>query len=303
MKEGIGTFIAIVIFFGGLAILSLFCAGAVSKESNAEITDLEKNIIKVEDMQVLPENEGKLVLVSGTAKKDEELVDADFNITVNTILLYRKVEMYQWKEVETWNKEDKEYKYTYSKVWTENLIDDTLFKYKHGIISESHINPKNKPYESKLIYGTVELGEFKLSNDQIKSIKTDSIFEELSTEVATNMGMVISEHYYTTVDKTPEIGDIRISFLTVDSTKYKNITVLAKQKDNTFEEFKVDNSTPAGKMTNDVYDGIWSQADIIASRNEEGEGYKTFFHIVAVILMIPIILAAKNTFAKKTENY
>ena len=294
--EGKGSFIVVTVIFLGLSLLTASCGRIVAKESAAEIKDLEKNIVKVDDMKVLPENEGKLVVVGGMAKRDSIVLDDEFDMSKETILLYRKVEMYQWREVV----DGDDYKYT--KDWYERLIDDSTFEHKNGFLKESHENPNKKPYESKNFFNEVILGDFKLTNEQISKIKPTIVIEELSSEVADEFDMIIEDHYYTTVKEgNPKIGDVRISFFIVDPSKYKNITILAKQIGNTFEEFRVDNGTPAGRMTNDIFDGVLSPAEVIASRENEGDSYSMFFYILAIILLIPIALAARNTFKKKNS--
>ena len=110
--------------------------------------------------------------------------------------------------------------------------------------------------------------------------------------------MTIDGKYYTTVkDIVPAIGDVRISFLIVDPDKYNEITVLAKQTESTFAEYKLDNATQNGKMANYLYDGQLDENAIKGKIKEEGNGIAMFFYVLAIIVLIPIALVIKN--AKK----
>lgn len=55
-------------------------------------------VISVLADQVDPNNEGKLVHLSGRASTEETLTDPVFGVSENALRLRRKVEMYQWQE-------------------------------------------------------------------------------------------------------------------------------------------------------------------------------------------------------------
>ena len=186
MKEK-KTRIIIIIFCIVLSILMVILASLAKKETNTELKDIESKLIKVKNAKVLPENEGKLVLVSGNTEKEKIVTDEEFNISVQTIKLVRKVEMYQWRETKTWDSEKEEYKYEYSKIWSDSLLEDIHFEYRNAFLSESHINPDTMPYKNQSFYNTVKLGEFELSSDQLEGIDTTGTYEELSEETAQNM--------------------------------------------------------------------------------------------------------------------
>jgi|GEM_PF-6061926 len=84
------------VIFGGLTILLLFLSiGSIKQYNNMD--SLRKDAVVITDGKVLPENEGKLVVVSGRATADESTVsDMDFDVTVESPYLSRRVEMRQW---------------------------------------------------------------------------------------------------------------------------------------------------------------------------------------------------------------
>jgi hypothetical protein len=81
----------------------------------------------VDAKQPLAENNFKLVHVSGISENEEALLDEDLNIRVeNAVKLVRKVEMYQWKQVEGTDSNGNTAAH-YELCWSENLIDSSLF--------------------------------------------------------------------------------------------------------------------------------------------------------------------------------
>ena len=287
--------IGVIVFFAILSLSMVYLGNLVKKEKNAETKSIEQNLIIVKEAKVLPENEGKLVLVNGETRRERVVVDDEFYMSYDSVKIYRKVEMVQWKLEETWNDRLEEYEYEYKLVWSEKHINNIS-----RTSNENYINPSEAAYKSKTFYNDVEIGDFKLSSEQIKNIPTTGVIEKLDIEVADRIGMTITDKYYTNVKNgTPKKGDIRISFLVVDAKLYNEITILAKQFKDSFEDFNADNGTKAGKMTNKVYDGILSKSDVINDIKSEGSGYATMFYVIAGLFLIPIVFTIKNNFFKK----
>lgn len=51
-------------------------------------------------MKVLPEYEGRLIYLSGALKISEPLTEPDYGVIVSSVKLKRRVQMYQWVEIE-----------------------------------------------------------------------------------------------------------------------------------------------------------------------------------------------------------
>jgi hypothetical protein len=66
----------------------------------------ERTVIGVAAGPVDPANEGKLVHVMGRATIDETLKDAMFGVSANAIKLRRTVQMYQWTEKSSSQKQE-----------------------------------------------------------------------------------------------------------------------------------------------------------------------------------------------------
>lgn len=80
-----------------VVIFSVFLiAKAIKQESGANPEVLDKVVI-LNEAKVLPENEGKLVLVSGKLKASEVFKDNTFGIELDTFKVNKIVEMYQYK--------------------------------------------------------------------------------------------------------------------------------------------------------------------------------------------------------------
>ena len=83
-------------------------------------------------------------------------MDEDLNIKVeDAIKLVRKVEMYQWKQVEGTDSKGKTAAH-YELCWSENLIDSSRF------LNQDHLNPPMIPFggSARFIADRVTLGQF-----------------------------------------------------------------------------------------------------------------------------------------------
>lgn len=81
-----------------VVIFSVFLvAKAIKQESGANPEVLDKVVI-LNEAKVLPENEGKLVLVSGKLKASEVFKDNTFGLELDTFRVNKIVEMYQHNE-------------------------------------------------------------------------------------------------------------------------------------------------------------------------------------------------------------
>ena len=130
-------------------------------------------VITVDAAKVDPQNDGKLVHVSGEVATADVLEDLKFGVSVNAIKLVRKVESFQWKQNEqsttkrgSGGSQETTATYTYEKVWSPDLIDSTGFKEAVG-----HENPATRPVDgAEFVASNVSLGAFRLSADLISRL-------------------------------------------------------------------------------------------------------------------------------------
>lgn len=136
-------------------------------------------VITVDAAKVDPQNDGKLVCVSGEVATADVLEDLKFGVSVNAIRLVRKVESYQWQEKEesttkrgSGGSQETTTVYTYQKVWSPDLIDSTGFKE-----AAAHANPATRPVDgAEFVASTVSLGAFRLSADLISRLGPEKAF-------------------------------------------------------------------------------------------------------------------------------
>ena len=143
-------------------------------------------VITVDAAKVDPQNDGKLVHLSGEVATADVLEDLKFGVSVNAIKLVRKVESYQWQENEksttkrgSGGSQETTTTYTYEKVWSPELINSSSFK------EAGHENPATRPVDgAEYVASNVSLGAFRLSADLISRLGPAKAFVPPVPEVA-----------------------------------------------------------------------------------------------------------------------
>ena len=244
--------------------------------------EMDKTYIDVESSEIDPNNEGKLVATFGKVINEKELTDSTFGVTVLSPVMKRVVEIYEWVE-ESETDEDGNTTYKYSKEWSSALVNSDNFH------QSGHTNPKTKLYEDESYYSDdVKVGAFSLSNEQIRTLSTNGYYNTFSEEKMTELNLTKSGNYLTNSKNinSPEVGDIRISFVYNDST---DLSVLAVQRGNSFVDFV----SEAGKTVNRVMDGTHSGQDMINTIKKENKIIKWLlraFGILACVIGFATIL-------------
>ena len=235
-----GAVIGLLLFIGAFPLLFWNEGRAVHRAQALE--EGEKVVNSIDANTVDWVYDDTLVHISGKAITDESLTDSEFGlVATQAIKLRRVVEMYQWDEIE--HSETREEfggstetitTYSYSKTWSEDLIDSGRFKQLQGHHNPSYLAVSSKNWNAK----QVKLGKFilspslvsKLNNYQAFPITTDA-FEQLQKENGANLhGQKIQlsygSYYVGQEPNDPQIGDLRIKFEFVRPTI---ISVIAKQ--------------------------------------------------------------------------
>ena len=239
-----------------LIAIGLFCVfGAFSVNSGApETAEVISNAVYVSDGKVLPENEGKVVIVPGTLDADP-FVDRETGIVIHDIVAYRKVEKLTIAE-ETNN--DKTYEvWSWSESYDKNEYGGT----------------------EKLVAPNVSLGEFKVASELVQSItlygqRSEYDKKELNQRgwnVFTDNGKV----YLSTEDYLPDEDDsvtrltedyrhsLRVSY--VEMSGGPEYTVVALQKDG--QLVNVPDVTLQA-----VHSGHLTQAEILENAESSAKG-------------------------------
>ena len=240
------------------------------------VDELKKLVVNVSSSEVNPNNNGKLVATNGEfIVEDENVSDPTFNVSLKTAILKRTVEVYQWDEDK--EEEDNRTKYTYTKKWSEDLIDSSKFN------DNSYTNPTSKIYESdKYTSKSVKVGSFSLSSKQIDSLDANkNVTLDGMEGIYLKSGYNIKNNYITnSVDfEKPEIGDFRIKYSYND---YKDASVLAVQSGTSFTGF----TSKAGKVINRVFEGKLSGNEMILKIEDENNTLKWILRVVGGLVII-----------------
>jgi len=202
-------------------------------------------VVDVQPDAVAAGNEGKLVHVSGAVDSGEELSDEEWNVQAKAVKLIRTVEMYQWKEEEKSESRKKlgggtetVKTYTYSKEWSDSPIDSSQFQETAG-----HENPGAFPVESQtFVADPVQVGAFTLSAEQLDQLtnatdlKVDAAAaEQLPDEVRDKVKVAEGRYYMGTNAAAPVVGDVRISFSTVNPSQ---VSLVGVQTGETFAPYQ-----------------------------------------------------------------
>ncbi len=197
-------------------------------------------VISVPSDRVLPENEGKLVHVSGGALAGGVIADPDFPfVEVRALILLRTAEMFQWKETKH-TKETKqlggsvttETTYSYSRVWGSSLNDSSRFHEPKG-----HANPAAMPYSSLTLKAPqAQLGAFSLPEGLLNLPARENLRLPEAPPSTDNFVAARGQIFVGKNPDAPEVGDLRITY---HYAPEQEVGVAARQQGNTFVPFSV----------------------------------------------------------------
>lgn len=243
IRESFKSFLfGIALFASAFPVLFLNEGRAVKTEKS--LKEGAGAVISVAADRVDPANDQKLVHLTGRANTDETLSDSEFLVSANAIKLRRHVEMYEWDE----SKESKTQKklgggtetittYSYSKKWSDRLIDSSGFK------EEGHANPTSMPFESGVQEAKkVTLGAFVLTPSLVGKMAdfqslpvSDQDLQKLSDDLRSRLKVDHGMFYLGADPANSKIGDARVSFSTVTPG---DVSVVSRQTGSTFEPYR-----------------------------------------------------------------
>ncbi len=234
--ENIGnSFKGILVGFGLIAgaIGLLWWNEGRSVEQIQALGEMQQNIITLSGSKYDASSENKAVLLTGDVKPLNKLVDKEFGIYSNGLVLEKTVQMYQWKETSSTSTEDKLgggtetiTTYDYSRVWSESHIDSSLFKRLSG-----HNNPTTH-YKSKLYATDATLGDYHLGENIIKRITPKKEFDGLQ-KMREKVGEARNHKSFLYIGYNPQrprIGDVKITYKYAPSAIY-TFAAKSSQKD------------------------------------------------------------------------
>lgn len=244
-----GLFLGLILIIGSLILLWWNEGRAIHTEN--DLKDGSKNIVHLQTNVPLPENEDKLVHLTGSVNTADTLNDPDFNIYTNAIALKRNVLFYQWEE-RSEEKTEKELggsektttTYSYSKNWVSSKINSNNFKKPEGHINNSAYSYSNSSYEAENVF----IDSFKLSKEVIDKISNFEPFP-LDSSSKNNSYKISSNTIYLgsgNLENNPQIGDVKISFEVVKPSQL--VSIISKQSQNTLVPFVGKNGSTINEL-------------------------------------------------------
>ena len=249
MSSFVGVLFGIILFLGSFFLVWWNEGNSIRSEN--DLKQGNKDIISVKSDTPVPENENKLVHLSGKVETADTLIDSEFGTTANAIALSRKVLIYQWVESTT-ERTEKEIggsekvvtDYNYTKDWVSEPINSSGFK-----IQEGHLNKCNFPYRDTITMAqNAKVGSFDLTAPLLNQIDK---FEDyiLDTTSFGDTFMISSNTIYLGSEKInddPEIGDMKISFQVANAPEM--VSIMAQQVNGTLSAYVGENGTEILKL-------------------------------------------------------
>ncbi|XP_058855402.1 transmembrane protein 43-like isoform X2 [Acipenser ruthenus] len=214
----------------GLFALSFYILFTNEGRALKTATSLDEGLSQVVPLHdiitVDPENEGRLVHLSGALRTSQPLYDPNYGISIHAVKLKRQVEMYQWVEYEDSREYEEngevktETKYTYNTEWKSEVINSRNFDKETG-----HTNPSAMAVESVTVVAPyVSVGPLYLSLGLVEKVDT---FKQLSLVRLSPLDAFVTVYedsfYHTHNPRRPEV------YLAPQIAKRYNIAVETKE--------------------------------------------------------------------------
>jgi hypothetical protein len=249
-KKGVAWLFGLFFLTLGTAIVvgyEIYWARVIVPEREGMATAISVNTDKLD-----PQNDGKLIHVTGELTGVENLTDPEFGVAVDALRLRRRVWMYQWEQgslqsQSSYGTEDskgnsttylKTKTYNYSKDWSEKIISSGSF-YNAG-----HDNPATKAIPDRAVDATkITLGVFTVTSELVGQIDnfqavplSDTNLSTLSEPIHGRAKLFDGGIYVGTNVDQPAIGDLKVKF---ESAPAATVSVIAKQNGTNLSPYAV----------------------------------------------------------------
>ena len=291
-----GMLPGLVLFVAAIPLL-FWNEGRAVKTARA-LDEGQGAVIEVDSNKTIdPDNDGKLVHMTGKAETKDVLQDAVFGVSENCIRLERKVEIYQW--VEHAKSEEKKNvggsvtrttTYSYALEWCADAVDSSGFK------KSGHENPpggmefKSEDWQA----AAVTFGAFRLSERQVGRIGRAQAYdlpESFTSKVARvqKAGSVLyvpekstRENVLNTRDVASQTrpGDMRVTYRIV---KPHDISIVSKQRGDTFVPFT--SKKGDGRKVDLLQDGVADSDEMFESARSGNSLITWVLRVVGLFLM------------------
>ena len=196
-------------------------------------------------------SDGQLVLAAGPVQVATPARDSQFGISANAPALIRKVEMFQWREINVGHGP------TYELDWVDHAVDSTKFAQPVG-----HQNPPALPFDgARFDADDVHVQGFRIGDELVRSIPGEQPYAPDLHALPPNMAATFQARDDGTLGTSadpahPQLGDLRVSWLVVAPNK---LTVLARAQQGTLVETR----DASGKPLAQVQLGVRSLRDVL----------------------------------------
>ncbi|KAB0798694.1 hypothetical protein PPYR_09687 [Photinus pyralis] len=214
-KSWLTSIIGFLLLVAGILVLTWNEGRAVHHAHSLD--EAFNNVIALNPYDRLkPEYEGRLVHISGPLLVEEPLTEPDYGISIQSVKLKRRVQMYQWVEDRVRHdyaqvsmpQDADNVDYYYLTEWRDKLVDSRSFYIRHG-----HENPTEIPLKSVVhVSPSVRIGQHTLGSE-LKEKFTNYI--EVSgderperRDIKLHLGL----YYHCNDVWNPEVGDVRVQF-------------------------------------------------------------------------------------------
>lgn len=255
-----GIVFGVILFIVAFPVLWLNEGRAV--RTHQALVEGAAAVVHVDADKADPANNNRLVHISGQSHVSSAITDPILAVTAAALRLQRKAEMYQWKQHEETKTEktlgggsDTTTTYSYTKVWSDDVINSGSFKKPSG-----HENPGSMPIASYTVdHESATVGAFTLPVSMVKGLSNFvplSASEQDLTKAQKALGSALrldAGGFYlpraaatSTASATapapavtePQIGDVRVKFSVIQPGP---VSVIAKQNNTTFEPWSAHN--------------------------------------------------------------
>jgi len=202
-----------LLFLIGSIILLWWNEGHSVEQADA-LKEMQRSIKTLPAPVYDPVLNGKPVLVHGEVTPLDKVMDTQFDIVSDGLILRREAQMYQWKEVQHSQSQDKlgggtetVTTYEYHKVWSSMPISSGSFK------RQGHENPPMN-VENRTFTTDAKLGDFFLDKLVVANIGATRRFEGLE-KLPDTIGTVKNYKSYLYIGENPsapQIGDVKITY-------------------------------------------------------------------------------------------
>lgn len=241
-----------ILFIGAIVLLWWNEGRAVKTAKGLE--EGAENVVVLDEPVLDDKNDNRLIHFHGEMITEDSLFDEEFNIAVNAMKLMRSVEMYQWKETSKSTTKKKVgggketvTEYSYSKEWSDQLINSDEFE-----VTSGHINPADFPYDN--LYETapdIYLGDFAMTSSIMSQVDDYTPIGISESNVPSySKGTIVKESSEDQSVKkifigngtksSPSIGDVKISFYEIPAGEY---SIIAQQHNGSLQAYTTETET------------------------------------------------------------